>query len=95
MAYKLKVAIIEDVVTTAASTFTAIDVALAYGLDAPRGLLTPFTGVAYSENAETWRAGVRWKLGASTEVSLEASLKEPTGDEDPESGVLLKDFKRW
>ena len=29
----------------------------AWGLDAPRGLLTPYTGVAVTGNAETWRAG--------------------------------------
>ncbi len=72
-----------------------LDAEVAYGLDAPRGLLTPYTGVAYSENAETWRAGARWKLGPEYEVSVEASLKESPGGEEPESGLLLRGSKRW
>ncbi len=67
----------------------------AWGLDAPRGLLTPYTGVAVSGNAETWRAGARWKPGAATEVSLEASLTEQAGGGRPEGGLLLKGSKRW
>ncbi len=67
----------------------------AWGLDAPRGLLTPYTGVAVSGNAETWRAGARWKPGAATEVSLEASLTEQAGGGRPEGGLLLRGSKRW
>ena len=67
----------------------------AWGLDAPRGLLTPYTGVAVTGNAETWRAGARWKPGAATEVSLEASLTEQAGGGRPEGGLLLKGSKRW
>ena len=67
----------------------------AWGLDAPRGLLTPYTGVAVSENGETWRAGARWKPGAATEVSLEASLTEQAGGGRPEGGLLLRGSKRW
>ena len=66
-----------------------------YGLDAPRGLLTPYTGVALTGNGETWRAGARWKIGPAFEVNLEASLREPAGDEKPTSGILLKGSKRW
>ena len=68
---------------------------VAYGLDAPRGLLTPYTGVSLAGNGETWRAGARWKLGPAFEVNLEASLREPEGDEKPESGILLRGSKRW
>ena len=67
----------------------------AWGLDAPQGLLTPYTGVAVSGNGETWRAGARWKPGAATEVSLEASLTEQAGGGRPEGGLLLKGSKRW
>ena len=67
----------------------------AWGLDAPRGLLTPYTGVAVTGNGETWRAGARWKPGAATEVSLEASLTEQAGGGRPEGGLLLKGSKRW
>ena len=67
----------------------------AWGLDAPRGLLTPYTGVAVTGNAETWRAGARWKPGAATEVSLEASLTEQAGGGRPEGGLLLRGSKRW
>ena len=67
----------------------------AWGLDASRGLLTPYTGVAVSGNAETWRAGARWKPGAATEVSLEASLTEQASGGRPEGGLLLKGSKRW
>ena len=68
---------------------------VAYGLDAYRGLLTPYTGVALTGNGETWRAGARWKLGPAFDVNLEASLREPTGDEKPESDLLLRGSKRW
>ena len=34
-----------------------LDAEVAYGLDAPRGLLTPYTGLSFSESGETWRAG--------------------------------------
>ena len=68
---------------------------VAYGFDAPRGLLTPYTGVVLTENGETWRAGARWKIGPAFDVSLEASLKEPAGEEKPESGVLLRGSRRW
>ena len=68
---------------------------VAYGFDAPRGLLTPYTGVVLTENGETWRAGARWKIGPAFDVSLEASLKEPAGEEKPECGVLLRGSRRW
>ena len=55
----------------------SLDAEVAYGLDALRGLLTPYTGVALSENGETWRAGARWTLGPAVTLSLEAILIEP------------------
>ena len=74
---------------------TSFDAEVAYGLDAPRGLLTPYTGLAVSENGETWRAGARWKIDPAFDVSVEASLRESSGDEKPESGLLLRGSKRW
>ena len=71
------------------------DAEAGYGFGFRGGLLTPYTGVALSETSETWRAGARWKLGAATEVSLEANLTEPASGDDPESGVLLKGSRRW
>ena len=73
----------------------SLDAEVAYGLDAVRGLLTPYAGVALSENGEIWRAGARWKLGPAFDVSLEANLKEPVGDEEPEGGLLLRGSRRW
>ena len=73
----------------------SLDAEVAYGLDAVRGLLTPYTGVALSESGETWRAGARWKLGPAFDVSLEASLKESAAEEKPESGLLLRGSRRW
>ncbi|MYD92250.1 MAG: hypothetical protein F4Y02_00865 [Chloroflexi bacterium] len=73
----------------------SVEAEAGYGFDVRRGLLTPYTGVALTENSETWRAGARWKLGPAFEVELEASLREPAGGEDTESGVLLKGSKRW
>ena len=67
----------------------------AWGLDALRGLMTPYTGVALTADAEKWRAGARLKSGADTEVSLEASLTESAGWRKPESGVYLSGSKRW
>ena len=55
----------------------SLDAEVAYGLDALSGLLTPYTGVALSENGETWRAGARWTLGPAVTFSLEAILIEP------------------
>ena len=72
-----------------------LDAEVAYGLEAMRGLLTPYTGVALSEGGESWRAGARFRLGPSLDLELEASLKESAGDEKPESGVLLRGSKRW
>ena len=74
---------------------TRLDAEVGHGLDAPRGLLTPYAGVAVSSNAETWRAGARWKLGPAYEVGLEASLKESGGAQRPERGVLLRGSRKW
>lgn len=56
---------------------------------------TPYTGLSVSETSESWRAGARWKLGSAFEVNLEASLTESTGEDNPESGLLLHGSKRW
>ena len=72
-----------------------LDVEVGYGLDAPRGLLTPYTGVALSESGEVWRAGARWKLGPAFEVNIEATLRDAAGGENPEGGVLLRGSRRW
>ncbi len=71
------------------------DAEVSYGLDAPRGLLTPYTGVAVSENAETWRAGARWQIGAMTTLDLEASLKESASDRERQGAILLQGARRW
>ena len=72
-----------------------VDAEVGYGFDFRRGLLTPYTGVALTGNAETWRAGARWKLGPAFDLELEASLRAPASGEDTESGVLLKGSRRW
>ena len=72
-----------------------LDAEVGYGLDAPRGLLTPYAGLAVSENAETWRAGSRWEIGSAFDVSLEVNLKESANADRPESGVLLRGSIRW
>ena len=71
------------------------DAEVAYGFAATRGLLTPYTGVTVSGGDETWRAGVRWKLAPTFDVSIEASLREPAADEDPENAILLRGSWRW
>ena len=73
----------------------SLDAEVAYGLDAMRGLLTPYTGVALTESGETWRAGARWKLGPAFDLELEASLKESAAEEKPKSGLLLRGSRRW
>ena len=73
----------------------SVDAEAGYGFRFRGGLLTPYTGVALSESSETWRAGARWKLGAATELALEANLRENAGGDAPESGVLLKGSRRW
>ena len=72
-----------------------LDAEVGYGLDAMRGLLTPYTGVALSEGGETWRAGARFRFGPALELNLEASLTEPDGDGEPASGLVLRGTKRW
>ena len=72
-----------------------LDAELGYGLGVMRGMLTPYVGLAFSENAETWRAGTRWKLGPAFDVSLEASLKETKGGDKSESGLSLGASTRW
>ena len=73
----------------------SLDAEAAYGLDALRGLLTPYTGVALSENGETWRAGARWTLGPALALSLEASLTEPASDDDARGGLFLRASTSW
>ena len=72
-----------------------LDAEAGYGFGFRGGLLTPYTGVALSDSGDVWRAGARWKLGPAFELALEASLRENTGGDDPESGVLLKGSRRW
>ena len=72
-----------------------LDAEVGYGLDAMRGLLTPYTGVALSSGGESWRAGARFRLGPALELNLEASLTEPEGDGEPASGLVLRGTKRW
>ena len=72
-----------------------LDAEVGYGLDARRGLLTPYAGVALTGSGETWRAGARWKLGPASDVSLEASLTDSAGDEKPEGGLILRGSKHW
>ena len=72
-----------------------LDAEVGYGLDAMRGLLTPYTGVALSESGETYRAGARFRFGPALELNLEASLTEPDGDGETGSGLVLRGTKRW
>ena len=72
-----------------------LEAEVGYGFDAERGLLTPYTGLAVSKNAETWRAGVRWRIASAFEASAEANLTESGRDDKPQSGVLLRGSMRW
>ena len=72
-----------------------LEAEVGYGLDAMRGLLTPYTGVALTGGGETWRAGARWKLGPAFALNLEATLAEPEGDGEHEAGLVLRGSKRW
>ncbi|MDE0331156.1 MAG: hypothetical protein OXL41_04745, partial [Nitrospinae bacterium] len=72
-----------------------LDAEAGYGFDTPRGLLTPYPGVALTDSGERWRAGARWKLGPAFDLALEASLREPANGDDAESEVLLKGSRRW
>ena len=74
---------------------TRLNAEAGYGFDLPRGLLTPYSGVAITESGEVWRAGARWKLGPAFDLALEASLTDPANGEDTESGVFLKGSRRW
>ena len=74
---------------------TRLNAEAGYGFDLPRGLLTPYTGVAITESGEVWRAGARWRLGPAFDLELEASLREPANGDDPESDLLLRGARRW
>ena len=74
---------------------SSLEAEAGYGFDLPRGLLTPYTGVALTESGEVWRAGARWKLDPAFDLSLEASLTESASGEDAESGLLLRGARRW
>ena len=67
-----------------------VNAEVAYGLDAWRGILTPYTGVTITSGAGLWRAGARWSLKSPIEISLEASVSEPDGDAKPNNGVFLR-----
>ena len=64
-----------------------------YGVDAMGGLLTPYTGVAVSENGEMYRAGGRFRLDDALTMSLEGDLRESAAG--PVHGVALKGTMRW
>ena len=85
----------EGLSSRAADPQSRFDAEVAYGFAATRGLLTPYTGVTVSGGDETWRAGVRWKLEPTFDVSIEASLREPAGYENPENEILLRASWRW
>ena len=66
-----------------------------YGLDAWRGLLTPYTGLTVSETGETYRAGGRFELGESLTMSLEGDRGERAGGGKPVHGIALRGTLRW
>ena len=72
-----------------------LEAEVGYGLDAMRGLLTPYTGVAFSESGETYRAGARFKFGERLTMSLEGDLKETEQGDGPVHGVALRGSLRW
>ena len=72
-----------------------LDAEVGYGLDAMRGLLTPYTGVAFSGSGETYRAGARFRLGERLTMSLEGDLKETEQGDGPVHGVALRGSLRW
>ena len=72
-----------------------LDAEVGYGLDAMRGLLTPYTGVALSSGGESWRAGARFRFGERFTMSLEGDLKETEQGDGPVHGVALRGSLRW
>ena len=72
-----------------------LDAEVGYGLAAPRGRVTPYTGVALSGSAETWRAGVRWEPEPAFELSVEARLAASAGDGTTNDGLWLRASRRW
>ena len=72
-----------------------LDAEVGYGLDAMRGLLTPYTGVALSSGGESWRAGARFRFGERLTMSLEGDLKETEQGDGPVHGVALRGSLRW
>ena len=72
-----------------------LEAEVGYGLDAMRGLLTPYTGVALSSGGESWRAGARFRFGERFTMSLEGDLKETEQGDGPVHGVALRGSLRW
>ena len=68
-----------------------------YGIDALRGILTPYSGLRISEGGgQTYRLGGRWELGESVSMSLEGDRREKAREgEKPDYGVVLRGSMRW
>ena len=73
----------------------SFDAEVAYGLEALRGLVTPYTGLSLSENGETWSVGGRWKLSEHLSMSLEGKRRENTDDGKPAHGLFLRGVMLW
>ena len=57
-----------------------LDAEIGYGLDTPRGLLTPRLGFSVSGEGRAYRVGGGWNLGAGFDASVEVGLREFAAD---------------
>lgn len=67
-----------------------------YGLGAMGGMLTPYASLSVSETErETYRVGVRFRVGERLSMSLEGDRREHARDENASHGVVLQGLIRW
>ena len=66
------------------------------GVSGGLGVLTPYTGLALSNDGErTYRLGGRWNVAPAFSMSLEGGHHEHADDDSPEHILMLRGAMRW
>ena len=75
-----------------------LDAELGYGLAGPHGLgtVTPYAGLGLSgDDARTWRAGARWRIGPDASLDLEGTRSEAGAGAESGQSLMLRGTLRW
>ena len=75
---------------------TRLQAGAEYGIRAPagHGLVTPHAGFSLAGSSRTWHTGLRWRLDADAEMSIEGIRSEPVVGSAVHS-LLLRAAIRW